>query len=61
MVADDYVTLDSGSGIVHIAPAFGEQDAKVGREWDLPFIQLVSTTGIMVGGTPWDGMFRKGS
>ena len=59
VVADDYVTLDSGSGIVHIAPAFGEQDAKVGREWDLPFIQLVSTTGIMVGGTPWDGMFVK--
>ena len=45
LVLADYVTLDSGSGIVHIAPAFGEDDAKVGRKYDLPFVQLVDDRG----------------
>ncbi len=59
VVSDGYVTLDSGSGVVHIAPAFGEDDARVGRAWDLPFVQLVDTRGRLCGGTPWDGMFVK--
>ncbi len=42
---DDYVTLTDGTGIVHIAPAFGEDDARVGRRFDLPFIQLVNDQG----------------
>ncbi|HWR22589.1 MAG TPA: isoleucine--tRNA ligase [Feifaniaceae bacterium] len=59
VMSDDYVTLTDGTGIVHNAPAFGEDDARVGREWDLPFIQLVDATGHMTGGTPWDGMYVK--
>ncbi|MBR4434942.1 MAG: isoleucine--tRNA ligase [Clostridia bacterium] len=59
IVSDDYVTLTDGSGIVHIAPAFGEDDAKVGREWDLPFVQFVDARGRLAGGTPWDGVFVK--
>ena len=47
VVADDYVTLEDGTGIVHIAPAFGEDDARIGRERDLPFIQLVAENGNM--------------
>jgi len=59
VVADDYVSLDDGTGIVHIAPAFGEDDARVGRAWELPFLQLVNASGHMTGGTPWDGLFVK--
>lgn len=47
LVADDYVTLSDGTGIVHIAPAFGEDDARIGRVNDLPFVQLVNTDGTM--------------
>ena len=59
IVSDTYVTLTDGSGVVHIAPAFGEDDAKVGREWELPFVQLVDARGRLAGGTPWDGIFVK--
>jgi len=60
VVADDYVTLDAGSGIVHTAPAFGEDDARVGRENDLPFVQLINTQGRFVDeATPYAGMFIK--
>ena len=55
----DYVTTTDGTGIVHIAPAFGEDDAQVGRRYDLPLVQLVDTKGQMCGGTPWDGIFVK--
>ena len=41
VVCDTYVTMTDGTGIVHIAPAFGEDDSKVGRKYDLPFVQLV--------------------
>ena len=59
VVSDDYVTLTDGTGVVHIAPAFGEDDSRVGREWELPFLQLVDTSGHLCGGTPWDGLFVK--
>lgn len=60
VVADDYVTLDAGSGIVHIAPAFGEDDARVGRENKLPFVQLINPQGKFVDeATPYAGMFIK--
>ncbi len=60
VVADDYVTLTDGTGIVHTAPAFGEDDARVGRENQLPFVQLVDTQGRFVDAvTPWKGMFVK--
>lgn len=60
VVADDYVTLDAGSGIVHIAPAFGEDDARVGRENNLPFVQLINSQGCFVEeATPYAGMFIK--
>jgi len=55
VVSDDYVTLTDGTGIVHIAPAFGEDDARVGRDNKLPFVQLVDTQGKFVEGTPWMG------
>ena len=55
----DYVTLTDGTGIVHIAPAFGEDDAQVGRRYDLPFLQLVNSKGEMTSETPWSGMFCK--
>ena len=55
----DYVTLTDGTGIVHIAPAFGEDDAQVGRRYDLPFVQLVDSKGQMTKETPWAGMFCK--
>lgn len=51
IVCDDYVTLTDGSGIVHIAPAFGEDDAKVGRNYDLPFVQMVDERGKFIEGT----------
>ena len=59
IVSDPYVTLTDGAGIVHIAPAFGEDDGRVGREWELPFVQLVDARGRLAGGTPWDGIFVK--
>ncbi len=59
IVADDYVTLTDGTGIVHIAPAFGEDDARVGRDNHLPFVQLVDAQGKFVEGTPWAGVFVK--
>ena len=60
VVADSYVTLTDGTGIVHTAPAFGEDDARVGRENDLPFVQLVNEQGNFVEAVkPWAGMFVK--
>ena len=55
----DFVTMSDGTGIVHIAPAFGEDDAQIGREYDLPFVQLVNGKGEMTGGAPAEGMFVK--
>ncbi len=59
VVADDYVSLTDGTGIVHIAPAFGEDDARIGRSEGLPFVQLVNTEGRFVEGTPWANVFIK--
>ena len=59
VITGDYVTLTDGTGIVHIAPAFGEDDARVGRENDLPFVQLVDTKGCMTKETAWPGVFVK--
>ena len=59
VVADNYVTLTDGTGIVHIAPAFGEDDARLGRENGLPFVQLVDPAGKFVEGTPWAGTWVK--
>ncbi len=59
VVADDYVTLTDGTGIVHIAPAFGEDDARVGRQNNLPFVQLVDAQGKLTEDTPWAGTFVK--
>ena len=59
VVSDSYVTLSDGTGIVHIAPAFGEDDARIGREMGLPFVQLVNTEGNFIEGTPWAGKFIK--
>ena len=59
VVCDSYVTLTDGTGVVHIAPAFGEDDAKVGRIYDLPFVQLVDGKGNMTKETPYEGVFVK--
>ncbi len=59
VVCDSYVTLTDGTGVVHIAPAFGEDDAKVGRKYDLPFVQLVDGKGNMSPETPYAGLFVK--
>ena len=59
IVCDDYVTMDDGTGIVHIAPAFGEDDARVGRRYGLPLVQLVDAKGEMTAETPWAGVFVK--
>ncbi len=59
VTCDEYVTLTDGTGIVHIAPAFGEDDANVGRRYDLPFVQLVDTKGEMTKETAWAGVFCK--
>ena len=59
IVCDNYVTLTDGTGVVHIAPAFGEDDSKVGKKYDLPFVQLVDGKGEMTKETPWAGMFCK--
>ena len=55
----NYVTMSDGTGIVHIAPAFGEDDSKVGRIYDLPFVQFVNGKGEMTADTPYAGMFVK--
>ncbi len=59
VMSDAYVSLTEGTGVVHNAPAFGEDDARLGREWDLPYVQLVDEKGYLRGGTPWDGMYVK--
>jgi len=59
VTCDGYVTLSDGTGIVHIAPAFGEDDANVGRKYDLPFVQFVDTKGEMTAETPFAGLFVK--
>ena len=59
VTCDNYVTLSDGTGVVHIAPAFGEDDANVGRKYDLPFVQLVDGKGEMTKETPWAGTFCK--
>ena len=59
VTCDSYVTMSDGTGIVHIAPAFGEDDAKVGRKYDLPFVQLVDSKGEMTKETPYAGLFVK--
>ncbi len=59
VMVDDYVTTTDGTGIVHNAPAFGEDDYRVCRRYDLPFVQMVDSKGEMCGGTPWDGVFVK--
>ena len=60
VVGGDFVTLTDGTGIVHTAPAFGEDDAKVGRAYDLPFVQLVNEQGNFIDAvTEWKGMFVK--
>lgn len=55
----DYVTLSDGTGVVHIAPAFGEDDAAIGRKYKLPFVQLVDAKGEMTKETHWPGVFCK--
>ncbi len=55
----DFVTLTDGSGIVHMAPAFGEDDYAVGKKYDLPLVQLVNPDGTFPKGTPWEGVFVK--
>jgi isoleucyl-tRNA synthetase len=59
VTCDTYVTLTDGTGIVHIAPAFGEDDANVGRKYNLPFVQFVDSKGDMTAETPYAGMFVK--
>lgn len=59
ITCDHYVTLTDGTGIVHTAPAFGEDDSRVGRAYDLPFVQLVNTKGEMTKETRWAGIFVK--
>ncbi len=59
ITCDNYVTMSDGTGIVHIAPAFGEDDAKVGRNYDLPFVQFVDAKGELTEETPYAGIFVK--
>ena len=59
VVCDSYVTMTDGTGIVHIAPAFGEDDANVGRKYDLPFVQFVNSKGELTEETPYAGKFVK--
>ncbi|SKC04456.1 Isoleucyl-tRNA synthetase [Lachnospiraceae bacterium] len=59
VVVDDYVTMEDGTGVVHIAPAFGEDDARVGRKYDLPLVQFVDDKGCMKPETPFAGLFVK--
>lgn len=59
VTCNTYVTMTDGTGIVHIAPAFGEDDSKVGRDYDLPFVQFVNGKGELTEGTPYAGVFCK--
>ena len=59
VTCDSYVTMTDGTGIVHIAPAFGEDDANVGRNYDLPFVQFVNGKGELTDDTPFGGLFVK--
>lgn len=59
IVVDDYVTMSDGTGIVHIAPAFGEDDSRIGRAYDLPFVQFVDEKGELTKETPFAGKFIK--
>ena len=59
VTCDNYVTMTDGTGIVHIAPAFGEDDANVGRHYGLPFVQFVDGKGEMTADTPYAGLFVK--
>ncbi|MGN0312631.1 MAG: isoleucine--tRNA ligase, partial [Lachnospiraceae bacterium] len=59
VTCDSYVTMSDGTGIVHIAPAFGEDDANVGRNYDLPFVQFVNEKGELTEETPYAGIFVK--
>ena len=59
VTCDTYVTMGDGTGIVHIAPAFGEDDSRIGRNYDLPFVQFVNGKGEMTDDTPYGGMFVK--
>ena len=59
VVCDNYVTLTDGTGIVHMAPAFGEDDSRVGRKYGLPFVQMVDGAGCMTKETKWAGVFCK--
>ena len=60
VVVDDYVTMTDGTGVVHQAPAFGEDDARVGRSYNIPMLQLVNTRGEMTEETPWAGVRQEG-
>ena len=59
VTCDGYVTMTDGTGIVHIAPAFGEDDSRIGRNYDLPFVQFVDGKGDMTAETPYAGVFVK--
>ena len=59
VVCDTYVTMEDGSGVVHIAPAFGADDYQVGQKYDLPVVQMVDAAGCMAPETPWAGTFVK--
>lgn len=59
ITCDHYVTMSDGTGIVHIAPAFGEDDNRIGREYGLPFVQFVDGKGDMTKETPYEGTFVK--
>ena len=59
VTCDSYVTMSDGTGIVHIAPAFGEDDANVGRNYDLPFVQFVNGKGELTEETPFAGLWVK--
>ncbi len=59
VTCDDYVTMSDGTGIVHIAPAFGEDDSRVGRDYELAFVQFVDGKGNMTEETPFAGLFVK--
>ena len=59
VTCDDYVTMTDGTGIVHIAPAFGEDDSRIGRNYELPFVQFVDGKGDLTAETPYAGKFVK--
>ncbi len=59
VVCDSYVSMDDGTGIVHIAPAFGEDDSRIGKKYNLPYVQFVDAKGCLTKETPWEGIFVK--